>query len=225
MASGTTKIKICGLSGMVPVEAAICAGADYLGFVFFEPSPRHISYDQAITLNARVAGRAKKVALTVDADDRRLDDIVASLDPDVLQLHGDESPQRVREVSAQTGLPVIKAIKIRGKDDLGSIDTYQDVADMLLFDARMPDNAVDALPGGNGVAFDWSLLGETAKRKPFMLSGGLSCENVARAISSTRPAIVDVSSGVERKPGEKDVEKIRRFIEEVKRADKQDHAA
>ena len=225
MAPIVTKIKICGLSNRETVEAALSAGADFLGFVFYEPSPRNISYDQARDLNEMVAGRAKKIALTVDADDQRLDEIIAALAPDFLQLHGDESRERVTAIKTRTGLPVIKAIKIRGSADLEMIDTYNNVADMLLFDAKMPDDATDALPGGNGVSFDWTLLGAQAKQKPFMLSGGLTIENVARAISEVRPAIVDVSSGVECGPGEKDEAKISAFIDEVKRANKQDHAA
>ncbi len=220
-----TKIKICGLSTGETVDAAISAGVDYLGFVFFNPSPRNISFEQAKSLNSRVAGRAKKVALTVDGDDAQIEAIVSALTPDFLQFHGSETPDRVAEIRQRTGLPVIKAIKIRGKQDLTAIDAYSEVADMLLFDAKMPDDAANALPGGNGLSFDWSLLGENARLKPFMLSGGLDVKNVARAIEMLHPSIVDVSSGVEHLPGQKDPGKIKEFADAVKSASKQDHAA
>ena len=211
----TPKIKICGLSTPEMVDAALAAGADWLGFVFYEPSPRHIGYETAARLNARVAGRARKVALTVDADDARLAEIAGSLDPDWYQLHGAEDPRRVREIRARFGRPVIKAIHIAGAEDAAAAGAYIDAADMLLYDAKAPDGMVGALPGGNGIRFDWTLIGGE-RRVPVMLSGGLTPDNVAAAIRTVRPDAVDVSSGVERKPGEKDPERITLFVERVR---------
>jgi len=213
--SMTPKIKICGLSTPEMVDAALAAGADCLGFVFYEPSPRHIAYETAARLNARVAGRAQKVALTVDADDARLAAIAKSLDPDWYQLHGRESPRRVKEIRARFGRPVIKAIHIARAEDAAAAAGYVDAADMLLYDAKAPDGMVGALPGGNGVLFDWTLIGGE-RPLPVMLSGGLSPDNVAEAIRIVRPDAVDVSSGVERRPGEKDPERIALFVERAR---------
>lgn len=211
----TPKIKICGLSTPEMVDAALAAGADCLGFVFYEPSPRHIGYETAERLSARVAGRAEKVALTVDADDARLAAIAKALDPDWYQLHGSETPERVREIRARFGRPVIKAIHIARAEDAGVAAAYIDAADMLLYDAKAPAGMEGALPGGNGMLFDWTLIGGE-RRLPVMLSGGLNPDNVAAAIRIVRPDAVDVSSGVERAPGEKDPERIARFVEQVR---------
>lgn len=210
-------IKICGLSQPDMLEAALDAGAAYVGLVFYEPSPRNVTIAQAQALAEQARGRATVVALTVDAPDALLRDIAARVRPDYLQAHGSETPDRVREMSELTGLPVIKAIKVREARDVGEARDYAGIAAMILFDARAPDALADALPGGNGIAFDWTLLkGETGM--PFMLSGGLDCSNIADAIRMTGATTVDVSSGVERAPGVKDAALIRKFIETARAA-------
>lgn len=220
-----SKIKICGLSEPTAIAAAITAGADYLGFVFYEPSPRHISYKAAAVLSSDIGGTAQKVALTVDADDARLDAIMDSLAPDLIQLHGSEPPARVAAIRERYSVPVIKAIKLAGRDDLANIDDYAGVTDMLLFDAKMRSDDADALPGGNGVRFDWDILAGLSLDAPFMLSGGLDATNVADAIAQLHPAILDVSSGVETAPGKKDPDLIRTFAKAVSIANQQEHAA
>ena len=210
-------IKICGLSQPDMLEAALDAGAAYVGLVFYEPSPRNVTLAQAQVLADQARGRATIVALTVDAPDALLREIATQVRPDFLQAHGSETPDRVREMTDLTGLPVIKAIKVREARDVGDARDYAGVAAMILFDARAPDALADALPGGNGVAFDWTLLkGETGM--PFMLSGGLDCSNIADAIRVTGAPAVDVSSGVERAPGVKDAGLIRKFIESARSA-------
>ena len=196
-------VKICGLKTPEALDAALDAGADLVGFVFFEPSPRHVATDDAAReLGLRVKGRAGKVALTVDADDATFEHIVDSLKPDMLQLHGKETLQRILTLKRKFGLPVMKAIAIETKSDLDQIKTYARVADRLLFDARAPRDATR--PGGLGKPFDWTLLKNLDPGIPFMLSGGLDAGNVAEALTITRAGGVDVSSGVERAPGEKD---------------------
>jgi len=202
-------VKICGLSSPETLRAAIEAGADMAGFVFFEKSPRHIDLETARTLSLLAQGRIGKVALTVDADDAALDEIVDALAPDYLQLHGAETPARVRDVKARFGLPVIKAAGVATAADVAAASAYETLADIILFDAKPAPNA--AVPGGAGVAFDWSLLrGVTANR--WMLSGGLDPDNVAEAIRLTGAHAVDVSSGVERERGVKDAAKIAAFL-------------
>jgi phosphoribosylanthranilate isomerase len=203
-------VKICGLSTPETLDVALDAGADMVGFVFFPPSPRNISFEQARALGARVNGRAGKVALVVDADDALLDQIVATLKPDMFQLHGHETPQRVAAIRESFGLPVMKVLAIETKADLAAITPYINVSDRLLFDARPPRDATR--PGGLGRPFDWHLLENLELSIPFMLSGGLDAANVAEAQRITRAPGVDVSSGVESAPGVKDVEKIRAFI-------------
>jgi phosphoribosylanthranilate isomerase len=203
-------IKICGLRTPEALDVSLHAGADMVGFVFFPPSPRHIDVATARTLGARVKGRALKVALSVDADDASLAESIEALGPDLLQLHGNETPKRVLAVKARFRLPVMKAIAVERRDDLARIPVYAEVADRLLFDARAPRDATR--PGGLGTPFDWGLLKNVDPRVPFMLSGGLRPENVAEAITITRAGGVDVSSGVERAPGEKDADRIRAFV-------------
>jgi phosphoribosylanthranilate isomerase len=203
-------VKICGLATPEALDVAIDAGADMVGFVFFPPSPRHLGFDTARALGDRVRGRAQKVALSVDADDALLDAVVAALRPDLLQLHGREPPARVAALKARFGLPVMKAIAVEAKGDLAAAAAYVTVADRLLFDARAPREATR--PGGLGRPFDWSLLENLDLRMPFMLSGGLDAGNVGEALRITRAPAVDVSSGVERAPGEKDPDKIRAFV-------------
>lgn len=209
-------IKICGLKTPETLEAAIAAGADWVGFVFFAKSPRNVLLDEAKVLGQIVGSRAKKVALSVDADDAALADIEKALTPDLHQLHGHEAPERVAAIRARFGRPVIKAVGIAEAADLEAARAYETAADWLLLDAKPPKNA--ALPGGNGLPFDWQLLAGLDLQKPFMVSGGLDPSNVGEAIAISHPAGVDVSSGVETAPGIKDAAKIRAFIEAARRA-------
>lgn len=209
-------VKICGLKTADALDAALAAGADLVGFVFFSPSPRHLGLDEARTLGARVKDRAAKVALVVDAGDATLDAIVEALRPDMLQLHGKEPPERVAELKRRLRLPVMKAIPVEAGTDLAAVPAYAGVADRLLFDARAPRAATR--PGGLGKPFDWHLLQDVDRTVPFMLSGGLDAGNVAEALAVTRAAGVDVSSGVERAPGEKDPDRIVAFIRAARNA-------
>jgi|SRR5579862_1320376 len=209
-------VKICGLSTPEALDVALDAGADMVGFVFFPPSPRHLAFEAARLLGARVNGRAQKVALTVDADEEYIETVVRTLKPDVLQLHGVESADRVDALRLTFGLPVMKALPIAGKGDLDRIARYAPVADRLLFDARAPREATR--PGGLGKSFDWRLLENLDLKRPFMLSGGLDAGNVAEALRITRAPGVDVSSGVESAPGVKDPDKIRAFIHAARKA-------
>jgi phosphoribosylanthranilate isomerase len=203
-------VKICGLKTPDALDAALEAGADMVGFVFFPPSPRNLGIEAARALGERVQGRARKVALSVGATDAELDRVVEALKPDMLQLHGKETPERVVAVRSRFGLPVMKALPIETRADLSPIHLYAKVADWLLFDGRAPRDATR--PGGLGKTFDWTLLDNINPSVPFMLSGGLDASNVAEALRITRAPAVDVSSGVERAPGEKDPDKIRAFI-------------
>jgi phosphoribosylanthranilate isomerase len=206
----TLLVKICGLRTPETLDVALDAGADLVGFVFFPPSPRNVAVSEARALGDRVKGRAGKVMLSVDADDALFDAVVAALRPDMLQLHGQETPARVAALKARHGLPVMKALPIETAADLAAIPAYAAVADRLLFDARAPKDATR--PGGLGKPFDWRLLEGLDPGLPFMLSGGLDAANLAEALRLTRATGVDVSSGVERAPGEKDPDKIRAFI-------------
>jgi phosphoribosylanthranilate isomerase len=212
-------IKICGLKTPETLDAALDSGADLVGFVFFPPSPRTLGYEAARVLGQRVKGRAGKVALTVDATDAMLDEIVEALRPDMLQLHGTETPERVVAIRTRFGLPVMKALPIAERADLSAIPLYAKVVDRLIFDARPPRDATR--PGGLGKPFDWRLLENVDPGVPFMLSGGLDIGNIADALAITHAPGVDVSSGVERAPGEKDIDKIRAFV----RAARQAHAS
>jgi phosphoribosylanthranilate isomerase len=212
----TLLVKICGLSTPETLDVALDAGADMVGFNFFPPSPRNVSLEQARALGSRVQGRARKVTITVDADDTLLASIIEALKPDLLQLHGHETPQRVAAVRESFGLPVMKVLPIETKADLAAIQNYTGVADRLLFDARPPRDATR--PGGLGKPFDWHLLENLKVPIPFMLSGGLNAGNVAEALRITRAGGVDVVSGVESAPGVKDPEKIRAFIRAARSA-------
>ena len=203
-------VKICGLSTPETLEAALAAGADMVGVVFFPPSPRHVSLEVARALGTQVGSRALKVALSVDADDALLDNSIEALRPDILQLHGKESVARVRDIKRKFGLPVMKVIAIEAAADLAALPGYVAVADRILFDARAPKEATR--PGGLGAVFDWRLLENLNIKVPFMVSGGLHADNVAAAVRVTRAGGVDVSSGVERAPGQKDPDMIRAFI-------------
>lgn len=207
-------VKICGLSTPESLEWAISAGADLVGFVHFARSPRHLSVEAAAALVRLTAGRAKTVVLTVDADDALLDHVVATIRPDFLQLHGREAPGRVAEVRQRWGLPVIKALGIGTAEDVGAARAHVGPADLLLYDAKPPKEA--NRPGGLGVTFDWSLL--NGAPSPFLLSGGLDPTNVGDAVRRVRPAGVDVSSGVESAPGQKDEARIRAFVKAARMA-------
>jgi len=203
-------VKICGLSTRETLDAALGAGADMVGFVFFPASPRHLPLAGARELASAVRGRAKKVALTVDADDLSLADVMAAVKPDMLQLHGRESTARVKQIRQRFAVDVMKAVAVSTAADLVAIEGYKRVCDRILFDARPPTGA--SRPGGLGAAFDWQLLKNLDIGLPFMVSGGLSAHNVEEALRVTGAGGVDVSSGVERAPGVKDPDMIERFI-------------
>jgi phosphoribosylanthranilate isomerase len=203
-------VKICGLSTRETLDAALQAGVDMVGFVFFPASPRHIGLNTAHDLGRQARGRALKAALTVDADDATLANMVEALQPDILQLHGKETVARLRDIRQTFGLPVMKAIAVETPVDLAFLPGYAAVADRILFDARAPRDATR--PGGLGTAFDWRVLENLDLKLPFMVSGGLHAGNVAEAVRVSRAGGVDVSSGVERAPGVKDPEMIRAFI-------------
>jgi phosphoribosylanthranilate isomerase len=203
-------VKICGLSTRETLDAALAAGADMVGFVFFPPSPRHVGLDLARDLGRQAKGRAVKVALSVDADDALLANSIDALRPDILQLHGKESVARIRDIKQSFGLPVMKAIAVETKADLAVLPGYAAVCDRILFDAKPPRDATR--PGGLGEPFDWHLLEGLNLSVPFMVSGGLNAGNVAEALRVTRAGGVDISSGVESAPGIKDPDMIRDFI-------------
>lgn len=212
-------VKICGLSEPETLEAALEAGADMVGLVFFGPSPRDVTIAQAAELAKRARGRAEIAALTVDADTRLFEQIMDQVAPDWLQLHGREPPDAVGAIRTTYDARVMKALPVAVRSDLDAVAAYSGVADRILFDARAPKDA--PRPGGLGVPFDWHLLKGVASDVPFMLSGGLNAENVAEAVRITQPFGVDVSSGVERTPGVKDAEMIRAFIRAARAAEKQ----
>jgi phosphoribosylanthranilate isomerase len=211
-----TEVKICGLSREEGVDAALEAGADFVGFNLFPPSPRYVSLERAAALAARARGKVQIVAITVDGDDALLGAIAKTLRPDFLQLHGKESPERVSAIRAMTGAPVMKAIGVAAKSDLSVIPGYR--IDRLLLDAKPPRDATR--PGGHGAVFDWSVLEDFAAAKPWFLSGGLEPNNVAAALRVTRTPGVDVSSGVESAPGQKDPALIHAFVEAVRAFDR-----
>jgi len=213
----TATIKICGLSTPEAVDRAADLGADMVGFIFFSKSPRHVAVDVASTLARRAQARGvETVAVTVDMGDAGLDDIVSTLKPDWLQLHGEESPERLTELKARFGLPVMKAFAIREAADLDRIAPYIGIADRFLFDAKPPKGS--DLPGGNGVSFDWRLLAALDDRVTYMLSGGLTKDNVGEALRISGATMVDVSSGVESAPGVKDLAMMDDFIRAVRDA-------
>ena len=209
------KVKICGVRTPEVVEAAIAAGADYLGVVFFPASPRHVTLAEAALLTKAAAGRIASVAVLVDPDDALIEDVLAIAGPDLLQLHGREDPERLAAIKARFGVPLIKAIQVASAKDVAIAERYGDSADILLFDAKL-DQA--GAPGGAGKSFDWRVLEGVKRRRPFALSGGLTAENVGEAIRLTGAVMVDVSSGVERARGHKDTELVRRFIRAAKQA-------
>lgn len=212
----TLDIKICGLKTDEAISAALDGGASHVGFIFFEKSPRHLSVELAAQLRQQARGRAQAVAVTVDADNAMLDAIVADVAPDMLQLHGSETPERVAEVKARYGLPVIKAFAVRDEQDLHGLTPYIGIADRFLLDAKPPVGA--DLPGGNGVTFDWTILTSLDAGVDYMLSGGLNAENIGEALHLAQPSGIDISSGVESTPGEKDLERIHAFFHAVRAA-------
>jgi phosphoribosylanthranilate isomerase len=203
-------VKICGLSTRETLDVALDAGADMVGFVFFPPSPRHLSLELGRDLGRQVKARALKVALTVDADDATLDNIMDALSPDIFQLHGKESVARLRDIKQRFGRPVMKAVPVATSADLAVLPGYAAVADRILFDARAPKDATR--PGGLGAPFDWRLLEKLDLKLPYMVSGGLHADNLAEALRVTGAGGVDVSSGVEVAPGVKDPDMIKAFI-------------
>ncbi len=208
----TVAAKICGIGSAAAMDAAIAGGARYIGLVFYPPSPRYVTPAAAAALAAPVPAGIGKVGLLVDADDSTIAGITDQVALDMLQLHGGETPGRVAAIKARFGLPVMKAIKIAGAEDLAAVDAYADSADMILFDAKPPQDMAGALPGGNALAFDWNLLAGRTWPLPWMLSGGLDAANVAAAVATSGAPAVDVSSGVEARPGDKDPAKIGAFL-------------
>jgi phosphoribosylanthranilate isomerase len=204
-------VKICGLSAEEAVSAAVAGGAGYLGFVFYPPSPRAVTPGEAARLCAAVPSGVARVGLFVDAGDAVIEAALALAPLDILQFHGSEPPERVGEVRLRFGLPVMKAVAIARPQDVLGAARYEDIADLLLFDAK-PPRRPDALPGGNGLAFDWGLIADRSWRRPWMLSGGLTAELLPEAVRISGATAVDVSSGVESRSGIKDLGKIRAFL-------------
>jgi phosphoribosylanthranilate isomerase len=207
------QVKICGLKTPEAVEAAIKNGADYIGLVHFSKSPRHVNLQEAADLARRARGRARIVLLLVNPELSLVDEVVKTVAPDYIQLHGDESVEKVQAIGKRADLPIIKAIKVESPRDVRQAAAYQDVVDLVLFDAKPPKNS--KLPGGNGIPFDWSVLRGFNTKDKYMLSGGLDPQSVATAIKISNAPIVDVSSGVETSPGIKDLQKIRQFMEQA----------
>ena len=212
----SVKVKICGLKTTRALDTALIAGADYFGLVFYGPSPRNVELEAAAILAERGRNQAQSVALMVNPDDEALQKICDIVSPDLIQLHGDETPDRAQQIKALVKRPLIKAVKVDSKPDVASARAYQHIADIILYDAKAPTGMANALPGGNGVPFDWRALASVKGQRNFMLSGGLDPDNVAAAVAMTHAPIVDVSSGVESAPGIKDDALIHRFIAETK---------
>jgi phosphoribosylanthranilate isomerase len=212
----SVKVKICGVRTPAILDVAAAAGADYIGLIFFPKSPRHIEPEAARALVQRAQGKVKTVAVLVDPEDAAVDRVAKEVGPDFLQLHGGETPERAAAIKARTGLPIIKAISVEMRSDAAKASAYRGIAEFILFDAKADPAA--PLPGGNGVVFDWTALSGPSIERPFALSGGLTAANVGEAIAVTHASVVDVSSGVERAPGEKDAGLVRGFINAAKSA-------
>lgn len=207
--------KICGLSDEAAVTAAVAGGARFVGFVFYPPSPRSVAPAEAATLAKPVPDEISRVGVFVDPDDELLDSVMANLKLDFIQLHGSESTTRAAEIKARTGAGIIKAIKVAVPDDIAAAREYRAVADWILFDAKAPKSLAGALPGGNALAFDWRMLADAlqpAAGLPWLLSGGLDIDNLAKAVRISGACAVDISSGVETAPGKKDPELVRKFL-------------
>jgi phosphoribosylanthranilate isomerase len=212
----SVKVKICGVRTPAILDVAAEAGADYIGLIFFPKSPRHIEPEAARALVERARGKVKTVAVLVDPDDAAVDRVAKEVGPDFLQLHGSEAPERAAAIKARSGLPIIKAISVEARGDAAKASAYRGIAELILFDAKADPAAL--LPGGNGAVFDWTALAGPSIDRPFALSGGLNAANVGEAIAVTRASLVDVSSGVERAPGDKDAGLVRDFISAAKAA-------
>ena len=212
----TIKVKICGIDTKENIDIAVNCGANYIGFVFYAPSPRYLSVEKAKLIIPNVPQSVKKVGLFVDPNNIQLETVMNSIDLDQIQLHGSETPSRVSEINRITNLPIIKAIKISDLVDLEYAEIYSDVTDYFLFDAKIPDNLGIGLPGGNAVSFDWNILKNLNTNLPWMLAGGLIAQNLEEAIEVSGAKIVDVSSGVENRRGKKDPELIKEFIRVAK---------
>jgi len=210
----TISVKICGLSDEASVRAAVEGGADMVGFVFFEASPRHVTPEQAGELTKAVSQGVTRVGLVVDAGDELLAEIAEKAGVDMLQLHGTETPERVRDIRERFGLPVMKVLPVADAADVARAKDYETIADRLMFDAKPPADATR--PGGNARAFDWPLLKGITVRVPWVLAGGLNAENLAEAVKASGAEAVDVSSGVEDAPGRKCLEKIAEFLAAAK---------
>jgi phosphoribosylanthranilate isomerase len=210
----SVKVKICGVRTPTIVEAAAEAGADYVGLVFFPRSLRYIAPDAAGAIAGAARGRIKTVAVFVDPEDALIDRVMETVRPDMLQLHGGETPERAASIKTKTGLPILKAIAVGGASDTAEAAGFAGIADMMLFDAKAHPSAT--IPGGNGVVFDWKALRGLSQEAPFALSGGLHAGNVGEALAQTGAALVDVSSGVELAPGEKDADLVRKFVAAAK---------
>ena len=210
-------IKICGLKTPEAIAAALAGGASHIGFIFFPKSPRYVTAEVAGELRKAAIGKAKAVAVTVDAGDDVLDAIVAAMQPDMLQLHGSETPERVAAVKNRYGLPVMKVFSVREAADLDAIGAFRGVADRFMFDAKAP--AGSELPGGNGIPFDWHALAGLDRNVDYLLSGGLNAANIGEALRLTNPPGIDISSGVESAPGVKDVALIEGFFSAVRAAE------
>jgi phosphoribosylanthranilate isomerase len=208
------QVKICGIKDAATLAMATAGGADYVGFVFYPPSPRSLDLFAAAELAREVPDDVRRVAVLVDPDDRDLDGLLAHVPIDILQLHGAETPERVRAVAARTGCRVMKALRVLDRDDLALAESYRDAADLLLLDAKPRPGAL--LPGGNGEAFDWAILEGFTTPLPWALAGGLHADNIAAAVRHAAPDIVDVSSGVESAPGVKDPARLRAFLERAR---------
>jgi phosphoribosylanthranilate isomerase len=209
-------VKICGLTSAEAVAAAVAGGAGFAGFIFYPPSPRDLTPERAASLVSGLAPGIGRVGVFVDPDDATLEKVLAKVPLDILQLHGSETPERLAAVKDRFRLKVMKAIKVAGETDLQAARAYLPVADWLMFDAKPPKEFQGALPGGNALAFDWELLRTKRWALPWMLSGGLTVDNLAEAARISRAEVLDVSSGVERRPGEKDPAKIRAFLARAK---------
>ncbi len=205
-------MKICGIERAESVDIAIEYGADYIGFVFYSPSPRNLTLEKAKQLKSRIPKHVTTVGLFVDPTNSEIDDVLAAIDLDLIQLHGDENPSRVLEIKRQTHLPILKAIRLGSHADLAISKNYYEVADHLLFDAKVPTTSPKILPGGNAISFDWKILNDVKIPLPWMLAGGLNCQNIREAVEATGANTVDVSSGVESNPGIKDLELIMNFL-------------
>jgi len=204
--------KICGLSTPEAIETAIAGGAGFIGLVFYPKSPRYVTPDAAGALSKPVEGKVTRVGLIVDATDDEITAILKDCPLDLLQLHGKETPERVAAIRSKFGLPVMKVLSVATAEDIAGARSYEAVADRLMFDAKPPKAMVNALPGGNAVSFDWSLLAGQSFRKPWMLAGGLTAENLAEAVRISGAPAVDTSSGVEDRPGVKNLQKIKDFL-------------